>query len=202
MLDDAIRGERMKTLGEAIEEELLKQREAGVFTAASCAQSAIEALALEDPGEWAIQRDQIVLDSATVAAQRSIQRALRQTAKTDPRQGYLDFPGYERIPQLIEIEGAVVELERATLKQYRESNAALATRIRSYAYPRRSDAKLKRDKAQLTQRRKLDRRVSPLMAGYPEMTMGPAIKMYRESPSIEQRRKAIKSRWDREKVRT
>lgn len=156
-------------------------------------------VASEDPEEWAVFRLATALEAYVGIAQRRLARAVRLP---DDRQGLLAFPEYSRIPQLIEVEGGVVDINESTLEQYRESTQALASRIKSYDYPRRSNEKLKRDKEELAQRRRLDKNVAPLMAGNPEMKVGAAIKMLLESPMVQKGRKAIKARWDRKKART
>jgi hypothetical protein len=163
----------VKTLAAAIDETIGRMRAGGVLDAAGCAGSVIEDLALEDPAWWAVIRDQLVLATITATIQRRLQRLLE---KSDERQGWL--PG---VPQFIKIADGVVDKDDATLSQYREAEAELEARIKSYNYPRRSPEKLKRDKHKLAAMRKEDRRVTPFMAGDPEMKMGPAIELYRAS---------------------
>lgn len=138
----------------------------GTFSAPDVARAAIEALTRNS--NWTVIRDALILNCVTQAAQRHITRRIR---RTDPRQGWLALPEYERIPQLLEIEGEFLDVNEATLEQYRESAEQLAARIRSYKFPRRAEKKLKRDKETLKQMRTLDRQVAPLMAGDPQMRL-------------------------------
>lgn len=183
-----------KTLADAIDEARMRLAAKGPVSPADVACSVMQGLALEDPDRWAAIRDALILEFLTSASHRRMTRAV---GAVDPRQGLLAFPEYSRVPQLIEVEGGFVDLNEATLEQYRESTAALSARIRSYAYPRRSDAMLKRDREQLAQRRRLDKGVTPLMAGAPEMKMGPAIQMHLaslETPKAKRNRKGGKAR--------
>ena len=154
-------------LADAIAEAEKRLAAGGLFAASDVARSAIDALARENQREWAAMRDELVLALITATAQRRMTARAFRTG--DPRQGWLELPEYARIPQLLEIGEGFLNVNEATLDQYRESEAELRDRIRSYNYPRRSQEKLKRDKETLAQMRKLDKRVSPLMAGAPEM---------------------------------
>jgi hypothetical protein len=190
-------------LADAIGEAEKRLAARGLFGASDVARSAIEALARENPREWAAMRDELVLALITATAQRRM--TARAFRTTDSRQGWLELPEYARIPQLLEIGAGFLDVNEATLEQYRESEAELRARIRSYHYPRRSEEKLKRDKETLAQMRKLDKSVSPLMAGAPEMKMGLAIQTHLanlETPATQQRRKAIKRAMQRRHSRT
>jgi hypothetical protein len=159
----------------AIDETLQRKRSSGVFDAAGCACTVAEVLALEDPEQWALIRDQLAVESIAATISRRLQRMVD---KTDSRQGVLALPEFQRVPQLIKVEGGVADIREVTLEQYRESEAELRARIKSYAYPRRSPLKLKRDKEQLSSMTKLDRRVAPLMAGALDSKMGVGMEAY------------------------
>jgi len=187
-----------KKLSEAIEEAQLKLAAKGPFTAVDIARSVIDAL--EGDPDWPTVRDELVLGIVTVAAQRRITRTI---ASSDPRQGWLALPEYEHVPQLIEVGGGFMDVNEVTLEQYRESEAQLRLRIRSYGYPRRSEEKLKRDRQALAQMRRLERSVAPLMAGDPLMKMRDAIAAFEQLGGhlLASRKargsKAIRARWNR-----
>jgi len=160
-------GEVNKTLSDAIDETIERLRaKGGIITADGCASSLIDTL---QPGQWR----EMALHSIASTVHRRFQRLVD---KTDERQGWL--PG---VPQFIKVTDGVLANDDATLEQYRESEAELAARIKSYDYPRRSPEKLKRDKRTLAAMRKQDRRFAPFMAGEPEMRMGRARELYQAS---------------------
>jgi hypothetical protein len=183
-----------RKLEDAIEQTLNQKRSAGVFDAAGCACTVIEGLALENPEEWALLRDQVAADAITARIQRRLQRLVN---KTDVRQGILALPGFQRVPQLIKVDGGIADIREVTLEQYRESEEELRARIKSYSYARRSSDKLKRDKEQLAHMTKLDRRVAPLMGDVKEK-MGVGMDAYAErqaTPVGKRSRAAAEKRW-------
>ena len=181
-------------LTDAIAETLARKvAEGGPLVPLEIVRVAIQGVASAKPEQWAEFRDDYVLVGSAATLERQLQRQVEQP-DPDPRQGWLALPEYQHVPQLIEAEAGFVDVNEATLEQYRESETKLAARIHSYDYPRRAPKSLKRDKQALAQMRKVDKRVSPLMAGNPEMKMGRAIEIYLESPSIRQRQKAGKAR--------
>lgn len=195
-----MQNQNTKKLREAVSRARLATE--GAAKASDIACSVMVGLALEDPDGWAEIRDEIVLRHLSGMAQRLISHEARAT---DTRQGWLAMPEYQRVPQWIEVAEGFLDVNEATLAEYREAEAQLRERIRSYTYPRRSEQKLKRDKETLAQMRKMDRNVAPLMAGAPEMKMGPAIQMHLaslETAATEQRRKAVKRAIQRRHART
>ena len=172
------------------------------FTPYDTALVAAVLLSREDPDEWAAICLAGGLNYVSGMVQRRTARALRPV---DDRQGLLAFPEYARVPQVIEVEGGFIDLNESTLEQYDNSTAALENRIKSYDYPRRSEAKLKRDKEQLSQRLKLRKKVATYFAGDPEMKMGQAMRLHFESletPAAEHNRKIAKRFRNRQKGRT
>jgi hypothetical protein len=145
-------------------------------------------------------RDAIVLDLANAIAHRRVSRP-----QADARQGWLALPEYEKVPQFIRVGNEFVDTNEATILQLRETESDLRKRIRSYLYPRRSEAKLKRDRETLRQLSKTDKQAAPFTVGAPEMKIGPAIQMHLaslETPASNQRRKAIKYAMKRRHART
>jgi hypothetical protein len=125
-------------------------------------------LAREDPAEWAAICLAAGLNYMAGLFQRRVARAVRPP---DTRQGLLAFPEYSHVPEVIEVDGALQRLGESTLAEYRASTEALRTRLKSYSYPRVSNARLSREKKELAQRDKLDRQIAPLMGGDIEMKM-------------------------------
>jgi hypothetical protein len=187
----------IEKLANAIQASQKRLAEHGAFTPLQVAQGAIETMARDEP-EWPALRDAIVTHAITVAARRSIVRAMQAV---DPRQGWLALAEYSQVPALIEVgPGTVIDIHEATLEQYRAARDLIQSRIKDYDYPRRALAKLKSDKQTVAQMKKLDRNVAGYFSNAPGMRMGLAIEMYAaslETPATKQRQEAAKSHWGR-----
>ncbi len=122
----------------------------------------------------------------------AVDRARQRVApKADPRQAWLDLPEFQHIPAVVQSD---------TLEQYRERIKAFERRIHSYALPRRSTKAAKADKRELREMQRLESKIAPLCVNDPAMTVGQAVEAYRKQlakPMVQQRKKAIKSRWSR-----
>ena len=132
---------------------------------------------------------------STRIVRRRIERSIEVR---DTRQGWLALPEFEHVPHFIKIGGGWIDINRASLEQYRESKAALQARIESYNYARRSQEKAKRDKKTLKEMDRVERIATSYFATDPTMTMGRAIQLHQENleapPSdVRRRRKAAKS---------
>jgi hypothetical protein len=178
-----------ETLANAIEEAQKRLAADGVFASSDVASSLIRTLSSETPDKWAEMRDEIVLNWITRIVRRRIERSIEMR---DTRQGWLALPEFEHVPHFIKIGGRWVDINRASLEQYRESKAALQARIESYNYARRSQEKAKRDKKTLKEMERVERISAKYFADDPTMTMGRAIQLYQESletPSPDERRR-------------
>jgi hypothetical protein len=185
-----------KKLADAIEQAQERLAAAGRFSPSQVARSAIESMEREFPVERATFRDSLELTAVTGMVRRRIERTVRAT---DTRHGWLDFPEYSAIPALIQVSpGTVIDLNEATLDQYRASEGELRHKIKSYDYPRRAREKLRRDRQSYTQMRRLERRVVPYFIGAPrDMRMGQAVGLYLgslETPRAQRDRKGGKAR--------
>jgi hypothetical protein len=174
------------SIEEAIERARLQRAPVVWFAAA-------QILAQEDPAEWAA----ICLAAGFDLIARAEARVVNARAPLAPdtRQGLLTFPEYREVPEVIEVGGALQELGESTLAQYRESTEVLRARVKSYTYPRVSSATMTQAKKELAQRDKLDSRISPLMAGDPEMKMREGFAAFERSqqkPATRQRIEAGK----------
>ena len=182
-------------LANAIEEAQKRLAADGVFASSDVASSLIQTLSTETPDKWAEMRDEIVLNWITRIVGRRIERSIEVR---DTRQGWLALPEFEHVPHFIKIGGGWIDINRASLEQYRESKAALQARIESYNYARRSQEKAKRDKKTLKEMDRVERIATSYFATDPTMTMGRAIQLHQENleapPSdVRRRRKAAKS---------
>jgi hypothetical protein len=182
-------------LASAIEEAQKRLAADGVFASSDVASSLIQTLSTETPDKWAEMRDEIVLNWITRIVGRRIERSIEVR---DTRQGWLALPEFEHVPHFIKIGGGWIDINRASLEQYRESKAALQARIESYNYARRSQEKAKRDKKTLKEMDRVERIATRYFAADPTMTMGRAIQLHQENleapPSdVRRRRKAAKS---------
>src|ERR1039458_8530040 len=160
--------ESAKILVQAIEQAWQRRPAAAVFNSMDMASSVMRGIALADAEQAATIRDQLALESIAGTIERRIVRALE---KSDSRQGWLALPEFQHVPHFIKVEGGLLDINEATLEQYRETKEEIRARIKAYAYPRRSAENLKRDKQTLAEMSKRDRQVAPLMAGDPEMKM-------------------------------
>ena len=188
----------------AIDEELQQNPPGEAYDPAYSTFGIMQRLAQVD--RWPAIREQLVFEAINGMVQRRLDRNIKAEAKVDARQGLLALPGFERVSPWVKIEGIVVPLKKVTLEQHRGAVKDRAKLIKRQAYPRWSDDRMKREKEILAQERKLDRKVAPLTAGDKQMELGPVMELYQASletpsPAIQQRRKAIKSRWDRKKAR-
>lgn len=176
-------------LANAIEEAQKRLAADGVFASSDVASSLITTLSTETPDKWAEMRDEIVLNWITRIVRRRIERSIEVR---DTRQGWLALPEFEHVPHFIKIGGGWIDINRASLEQYRESKAALQARIESYNYARRSQEKAKRDKKTLKEMERVERIAAKYFADNPTMTMGRAIQLHQESletPSSDERRR-------------
>jgi hypothetical protein len=176
-----------------------KAREGNVVVAANVADTIIKELAADNPRKWNALRDQFVHDSVTHAVTLAARRVI---AASNPRQPWLPLPEFEHIPQFVQLDGGALDLKHATLEQYRACTKILEKKIREYAYSRRADEQLERDKLELRERRRLEPHIAPYFAGDPTMTVGKATALYAASlqtPSAEHSRAiakdAISKRW-------
>lgn len=141
---------------------------------------ALTDLLLKEAGEeWPPTRDQI-------AYQHVMNRFSRLLGRMpDASQSWL--PGFEHIS---------ATYRDASLERIRARIAELERRIRSYAYPRRSDAKLKEDRAELREFKRLEKKTAIYFANQPDMTAEAAYSLYErdmQTDAAAQRRKAAKA---------
>ncbi len=157
-----------RRLVEAIHAERTAKPTAEKFVAADIARSVIRRLAVEDP-EWETTRDGIVLESITALVDREERKA---KDATESLVAWLPFPEFQHIS---------AEVRHDTLETYRERITTLEARIKSYKYPRRSDEKVKLDKRELREMKRLEPKITPFCAGDPAMTVGRAVELYQKS---------------------
>lgn len=170
---------KIPELNTAIEQILLERPEAAPERLAD---ELVKRLGVQ---QWIVESDQI--GRAFLTAQ--IRRA--QRTAPDPRAGWL--PGYEHISSLV---------RGNTLEQYRERIAFLERRIHNYDYPRRSPEKLKQDKTELREMKRLEPKITPYFAGVAEMTVDRAAELlqaHMEKPSVRNKIKGGKARQARMK---
>jgi hypothetical protein len=160
-----------------------------IVVAGEVADTVMKGLAALNAEQWCDIRDQIVLDSITHMVSNTVRQVI---ASANPAQPWLPLPEFEHIPQFVQLDGGSLDLVNATLEQYRKYQAALDTKIRSYGYARRTEARAKQDRLELKEMRRLDRVLAPYFAGNPAMTMGRAAKLhqeYLESPVVQRNRR-------------
>ncbi len=91
----------------------------------------------------------------------------------DPRQGWLPLPEYPHIP---------LEAQADSLEEYRQR--IIDTEAKAKSYAKRSIKKEVLYKRQLSEMRRLERKVAPFFANDPTMTIGSAVVLLRESISV------------------
>jgi hypothetical protein len=146
-----------------------------LFQASDIARFVIDTLMLDEDA-WPSLRDWIVQEYVTAAAAATMRR--KAAGASDDRQGWLALPEFEHVPQLIRVGNRWLDLNRATLDQFRAYCRQFEARIKAYDYPRRAKDQSKFDRQALAQMRRLDRIAAPLMTNAPDMTMGAALAAY------------------------
>jgi hypothetical protein len=119
-------------------------------------------------------------------ARRSIAGQIRAIKRKTPDARQLSFAGFQHV--------WIVEGE--TLDRYRARITALERRIRSYNYERRSPERLKEDKRELREMKRLEPKLAPYFAGAPDMTVDRATELYAaslETPTARRNRKGGKT---------
>jgi hypothetical protein len=168
--------ESKQTLSLAIAEMRHAKAHSGKLVARDLACSVMTALSLENPDRWAAIRDDLALGAITNAVANVMRRA---AALADDRQGWLDLPGYEAVPEFIEVTGGWMPLRDASLEQYRAHRKAFEKRLESYGAARRNSAKQRQDKKALTEIRRLERVLTPYFVGDERMTVGQALDLHK-----------------------
>jgi hypothetical protein len=102
----------------------------------------------------------------------------RAIAKHDARQGWLDLPKFEHIPEMLEMRGGVFKRTlEMPLDEYRDCLAVLEERLDSYKPARRSVVKEKEDRRVVREMRGLVRELAPYFAKDVGMTVGRAVEL-------------------------
>ena len=173
-------------------------RKAGIFHTEEAVNSVFDGLSRDTLAALAEEGSKIIIrQNVRTAMRRDVRVANSET-------GWLPgFDDYQTLPHFIEIEGgSYIDIRNATLEEYRVAKEKLEKRVDAFRYPRRTQAKKKRDEKALREMRKLEGEVSDYFAGNPKMTMGLALDRHREkleSIATAQRRAANRARWARTK---
>lgn len=105
-----------KKFAESIEGVCLRRSGSGSdISAAEVACEVITGLSLDNPEEWAVIRDAVVLSVATARARLFLKRL----ASIDPDQYVIPFPGFQQAPPVIIVGGKLVPTLKSTLAEAR-----------------------------------------------------------------------------------
>lgn len=163
------------------------------FVAINIGRAAVQALGVENM-ELVIAMRMEALDD--LAGDIAKQAENRDIAASESATGWLPYAEAEHIRAAVRND---------SLERFRERMDALDKRIESYAYARRADEKLERDKQELREMRALDPHISPFFADDPTMTVARAAELYYQSletAARKQRRRAGKRNTTRRWTKT
>lgn len=121
--------------------------------------------------DWPDIRDTLALERVA----NMLARRIRRAAMPDDGQLWLALPEYDHIPQIVTFGSRVLDLNEATLEQYREYRDALKASLK------RAGTKAKQHRETLAQVKRLERDVAQYFAGNDAMTIGLAIQLHHAS---------------------
>ncbi|MDQ6677357.1 MAG: hypothetical protein M3Z09_08690, partial [Acidobacteriota bacterium] len=141
-------------LTESIHTMLAQAAAAGPVIDAKVACSVMQGLALENPEEWAVLRDHIVLDAITVAVRQATRRAI---ARSDPNQAWLPFTQFEHIPRMLEVKACSSGWRICLCRNTGKAGWRSKSGSKGYQLLRRSAEKVSRDKEVVKEMVRLER---------------------------------------------
>lgn len=133
-----------KKLAEAIEEARRRYAESGSLDPDEITCSVMQGLALTDPDNWAVIRDDAAFRTIRADTVKSIQHALRVAANEDERQFLL--PGFKRLARFVKVGDRFLDSGKLLHPEFQILLKECESRIDGYQYARRSSKAEKRDR--------------------------------------------------------